>query len=157
MAALMTGFLISGFTQTALGTAYCVGVVGATLGAGVSANQGYAGLLSDLLDEVEIVTATGAIVSKNKDLFWAIRGAGANFGIVTSARFKVPDTVNNGDVINANFLFPSGKALELFEYLSSLDDEISEYMALNIAIVLDPNKDQVSSSVKTLLPLRDRH
>ncbi|RYO90879.1 hypothetical protein DL766_001620 [Monosporascus sp. MC13-8B] len=133
--------------QFPLGTAYCVGVVGATLGAGVSASQGYAGLLSDLLEEVQLVTATGNLVttsrSQNKDLFWAIRGAGANFGIVTSAKYRVPDTVNNGDVINANFLFLMNRALEVFTYLSSLDEEISEYLALNIAIFFDPKIDQI--------------
>ncbi|RWA14451.1 hypothetical protein EKO27_g629 [Xylaria grammica] len=134
--------------QFPLGTAYCVGVVGATLGAGVSANQGYAGLLSDLLEEVQLVTAAGVSLTasrtENEDLFWAIRGAGANFGIVTSATYKVPPPVNGGNVTNANFFFPEGKAQDVFEYIQSLDDGMSERLAFNIAIYFDRNAQEIA-------------
>ncbi|KAK0713564.1 hypothetical protein B0T26DRAFT_873683 [Lasiosphaeria miniovina] len=134
--------------QFPLGSAYCVGVLGATLGAGVSANQGYAGLLADLLDEVQLVTAAGRLVTASRtqyaDLFWALRGAGANFGIVTSATFRLPETVNKGNVTNANFLFPAAdKAAQVYGYLASLDDNMSALLALNIGTFLDPGSKQL--------------
>ncbi len=123
-------------------------MVGATLGAGVSSGQGYIGLLSDLLEEVQLVTSTGNTVTashtKNSDLFWALRGAGANFGVVTSATYRVPKTVNDGNVTNINFLFPASKAMGVFEYLESLDSDMPAELALNIAIVFDPNAQEVS-------------
>nr|QNC49721.1 Hfaza2M [Hypoxylon fragiforme] len=133
--------------QFPLGTAYCVGVVGATLGAGVSANQGYMGLLLDLLEEVQVVTAAGDVVtasrSTNEDLFWALRGAGANFGIITSATYKVPRAVNGGKITNINYLFPGTKSREVFTYLASLDDEMPAPLALNIGTLVEPNSKQL--------------
>ncbi|KAI0161041.1 hypothetical protein GGR52DRAFT_157104 [Hypoxylon sp. FL1284] len=134
--------------QFPIGTASCVGVVGATLGAGVSANQGYMGLLIDLLEEAQVVTSTGDVVtasrSENPDLFWALRGAGANFGIVTSATYTVPRTTNNGNVTNASFMYLGSQALDVYEYLASLDDSMSPFLALNVVGLVDPSSGQVA-------------
>ncbi|KAI1775077.1 hypothetical protein F4818DRAFT_441900 [Hypoxylon cercidicola] len=133
--------------QFPIGTASCVGVVGATLGAGVSANQGYMGLLIDLLEEAQVVTSTGDVVtasrSENPDLFWALRGAGANFGIVTSATYTVPKTTNDGNITNASYLYLGSQREEVYEYLASLDDNMSPFLALNIASVVEPSSGQV--------------
>ncbi len=137
------------FSHLALGTAHCVGVVGATLGAGISGNQGYMGLLIDLLEEAQVVTSTGDVVTasrrENPDLFWALRCAGANFGIVTSATYTVPKTPNNGNVTNASYLYQGSKAREVYEYLATLDDDMSAFLALNIVALVDPNSGQVCS------------
>ena len=137
------GFLI------ALGTAPCVGILGAALGAGVSANQGYSGLLADLLQEVQIVTASGDAVrasrTQNPGLFWALRGAGANFGIVTSATFKVLPTINGGNVTNANYMFLSNKAPDVYQFLATLDYDMPAELALNIGSLFVPGTDQVRS------------
>lgn len=116
-------------------------MIGATLGAGVSANQGTSGLLIDLVEEVQLVTATGSLITasrtQNADLFWGLTGAGANFGIVTSGTFRVPATVNNGIVTNANYLFPAAQARSVFTYLASLDDDIPAQLTMNIATAFD--------------------
>ena len=134
-------------SSIALGTAYCVGVVGATLGGGVSANQGYAGLLVDLLQSVQLVTADGRVITssrtENADLFWGLTGAGANFGVVTSATYRVPPVVNGGRVTNANYLFTRNQSAAFFSYLASLDNDMPAHMALNIASVYDAASDQV--------------
>lgn len=113
----------------------------------MSANQGYFGLLADLLQEVQIVTASGDAVrasrTENTDLFWALRGAGANFGIVTSATFKVPPTINGGNVTNANYLFSSDKALDVYKFLATLDNDMKAELALNIGSLIIPGTDQV--------------
>ncbi len=69
------------------------GVGGLTLGGGMGRLQRKHGFTIDNLRAVEVVTADGRLVradeSENAELFWAIRGAGANFGVVTSFEFDL--------------------------------------------------------------------
>ncbi|KAK8123395.1 hypothetical protein PG999_003313 [Apiospora kogelbergensis] len=74
----------------------CVGVMGAMLGGGHGFLQGRYGLTADNLVSARVVTADGgrvvtASASENADLFWALRGAGHNFGVVASVEYRVFD------------------------------------------------------------------
>ncbi|KAL4969812.1 FAD-binding oxidoreductase [Aspergillus stella-maris] len=79
--------------QLPTGVCAAVSVIGATLGAGVGRLQGANGLMLDALLSARVVTASGEVLetssTSNPDLFWALRGAGQNFGIVTSATYKL--------------------------------------------------------------------
>ncbi len=70
------------------------GVAGLTLGGGMGRLQCQLGLTIDSLLAVELVTADGRVVRasehENPELFWGMRGAGANFGIVTSFEMSMP-------------------------------------------------------------------
>lgn len=75
------------------GRCKAVGVGGLVLGGGIGFNMRYNGLTCDSLVETTMVTAEGEIIkcsdTENKELFWAIRGAGGgNFGVHTSFVFK---------------------------------------------------------------------
>ena len=67
------------------------GVGGLTLGGGMGRLQRKLGFTIDSLRAVELVTAGGDVVraDENQDLFWAVRGAGANFGVVTAFEFAL--------------------------------------------------------------------
>jgi FAD/FMN-containing dehydrogenase len=105
----------------AVGNSPCVNMIGATIGAGVGPLTGQYGLIIDSLLSVDLVTATGQLVTasetENSDLFWAVRGAGANFGIIVSATYRVYDAPNNGQMIVAAFNFPSTANLSMWELL----------------------------------------
>ena len=78
---------------TVLGFVSEVGVAGLTLGGGLGYLTRRFGWTVDNLEEVEIVTADGRIRTANRardaDLFWALRGAGANVGVVTRFTFRL--------------------------------------------------------------------
>jgi len=69
-----------------------VGVGGLALGGGIGWLVRTHGLTVDAVREVEVVTSAGAVVTadaaSHPDLFWAVRGGGGNFGIVTRFRFE---------------------------------------------------------------------
>ena len=74
------------------GVVSTTGVAGLTLHGGLGHLRRKYGLSIDSLVSVDIVTADGqfrrASATKNEDLFWAVRGAGSNFGVVTSFEFQ---------------------------------------------------------------------
>jgi FAD/FMN-containing dehydrogenase len=78
---------------TVLGFVSEVGVAGLTLGGGFGYLARRFGWAVDNLEEVEIVTADGRIRTANRrhdaDLFWALRGGGGNFGVVTRFTFRL--------------------------------------------------------------------
>ncbi|KAL3458978.1 FAD-dependent oxidase [Aspergillus heterothallicus] len=116
------------------GSCPCVGMVGASLGAGVGKYQGVHGLIIDSLESVKLVTAKGDLITVSKyqepDLFWGIRGAGFNFGIITEATYKIYDLTNKGSVLNADFLFPGYTNETFFEALASFNGRLPPKLAL---------------------------
>lgn len=78
---------------TVLGFVSETGVAGLTLGGGFGYLTRRFGWSADNLEEVEIVTAEGKIRiasrAQNADLFWALRGGGGNFGVVTRFTFRL--------------------------------------------------------------------
>ena len=98
------------------GTSHDVGVVGYTLGGGVSWIARKHGLASERVTAVELVDAAGeqrrVSAETDPDLFWALRGGGGNFGVVTALEFTLlPIT----EVYAGALFFPLERAQEVLE------------------------------------------
>ncbi|GGA65863.1 FAD-dependent oxidoreductase [Ornithinibacillus halotolerans] len=78
---------------TPLGIVSNLGVSGTALGGGIGYLRGLYGLTSDNIVGVHIVTGDGQLLYVNQfehpELFWAVRGAGSNYGVVTKFEFKL--------------------------------------------------------------------
>jgi len=98
------------------------GVGGLTLGGGMGRLQRKHGFTIDNLRAVELVTADGRIVRasdfENADLFWAVRGAGANFGVVTSFEFDLHPY--DGRITVARAVHPGTRIREAWQLFSGL-------------------------------------
>jgi FAD/FMN-containing dehydrogenase len=85
-----------------------VGIGGITLGGGVGYLVRKYGLTIDSLLAAEVVTADGAIrqvdAEHDPDLFWAIRGGGGNFGVVTRFRYQLHVV---GDIVGGMLILPA--------------------------------------------------
>ena len=110
------------------------GVGGLTLGGGVGHLSRKFGLTIDNLLEADMVLADGSFVTvnaeQNTDLFWAIRGGGGNFGIVTSFKFQAHDVKT---VFGGPTLWPIEKTEEIMEwyheFINNAPDELNGFIA----------------------------
>ena len=72
--------------------------MGAGLGGGLGRYEGYYGLVLDNIIDMNVVLADGTSVfvsnTSNPDLYWAMRGAGHNFGIVTQLTYRIHDEIS---------------------------------------------------------------
>ncbi|MCU1455615.1 MAG: linked oxidase-like protein [Acidimicrobiales bacterium] len=111
------------------------GVAGLTLGGGLGWLSRLAGLSSDNLVGAEVVTPDGRIMraseAENADLFWALRGGGGNFGVVTEFEFALHRV---GPMLQLGlFLFTPADGGALFrfarEFVRDLPDECGVFLA----------------------------
>ena len=96
--------------------------------------QGMHGLLIDNLISVNLITAAGDQITvsatENVDLFWGIRGAGMNFGVVTTATYHVYESTNGGEVQDADLVFVAAQNVSFFEALASLQGTLPPELSL---------------------------
>ncbi|KAF1971666.1 putative FAD-dependent oxygenase [Bimuria novae-zelandiae CBS 107.79] len=105
--------------QTVTGGCECVSVIGPGLGGGHGFLQGRHGLVSDQFVSLNMVMADGTLqtIDATHELWWAVRGAGHNFGIVTSITSKIYD-VKYPQWSFQNFTFTGDKVEALFENIN---------------------------------------
>ncbi|MCJ1386176.1 hypothetical protein MMC17_009302 [Xylographa soralifera] len=134
----ITGPLYDAGKEFQVGSCSCVGILGATLGGGVGPYGGLHGLQLDALQSVRMVTGTGSLIEVSStsypDLWWGMRGAGFNFGIVTSATYQVYNFTHNGQAMNADFRFHASQNGSLYEFARSFTGRLPDAFSIDIAI-----------------------
>src|SRR6266446_2025041 len=108
---------------TPLGINSTTGVAGLTLGGGFGWTTRKFGLTIDNLISADVVTADAKVVraseKENHDLFWALRGGGGNFGVVTSFEFKLHPL--GPEVLSGLVVYPleyAGELLSEFRHIA---------------------------------------
>jgi FAD/FMN-containing dehydrogenase len=111
------------------------GIAGLTLGGGIGWLARKYGLACDNLLSADVVTSDGKVVvadpKQHADLFWAIRGGGGNFGVVTSLEYRLHPV---GPMVTGGIaLYPIDQAASLLrfyrDYISRAPDELSAFPA----------------------------
>ena len=119
---------------TPSGVISLTGIAGLTLGGGIAWLMGKYGMAVDNLLSAEVVLASGAVVTASDetdpDLFWALRGGGGNFGVVTSFEFRAHPVAS---VLGGAVLHPLEAAPQLLsfyrEFAADHPDELSTQAA----------------------------
>ena len=97
------------------GSCECTGLLGPALGGGHGFLQGRHGLVSDQFVSMNIVLADGELhtIDESSDLWWAMQGAGHNFGIVTSVSSRIYN-ISSHEWAAETFIFPGAKVEDVY-------------------------------------------
>lgn len=149
------------------GTVSDTGLAGLTLGGGLGWLMGKYGITADNLLSAEMILANGEQVTVDEDnhpdLFWAIRGGGGNFGIVSKFKYQLHSFGPN--VVAGMILYPmdQAKAVMKFyrEYARTVPDELMAYSGfivtpdgLPVTMLLPAWLGDIEEADKYLAPLR---
>jgi len=120
------------------GVVSTTGIAGLTLGGGIGHLARGFGLSCDNLVSADVVTADGRFLvasdSENEDLFWAIRGGGGNFGVVTSFEYKLHPVK---DVYGGVMFYELSEAANVLRFyrafIAGAPEELGAFPAFQIA------------------------
>jgi FAD/FMN-containing dehydrogenase len=118
------------------------GIAGLTLVGGIGWLQRKCGLACDNLLSVQMVTASGEVVrasaEENSDLFWALRGGGGNFGVVTEFEFRLHPV---SSVLGGLMLFPLDRYVDVMrfyrDFVHDCPDELTTWLSAITAPAAD--------------------
>src|SRR5215217_50004 len=128
---------------TTLGVVSVTGIAGLTLGGGLGWLNGRYGLACDNLRSADVITADGQLLTastqENEDLFWAIRGGGGNFSVVTSFEYQLHPV----DLVLAGALsYPLSMAPPVLrfydDFVKAAPDELSTAVSLAMTRTGEP-------------------
>ena len=125
---------------TPSGVVSSTGIAGLTLGGGLTWLMGRYGMAIDNLVSAEVVLASGEVVTasadEDADLFWAIRGGGGNFGVVTSFEFRAYPvaTVLRGAVVHTLEAAP-----ELLAFHRDFSNQAPDELSMQAAFLHAPD------------------
>ena len=129
-----------------LGVVSKTGIAGLTLGGGVGWLARKYGLTCDNVVSFELVTADGdvrrASADEHPDLYWALRGGGGNFGVVTSFEYRLcPVSMVLGGLV----IHPRERAADLLRFYRSFTQSAPDELAAYAALMYTPDGHPVAA------------
>jgi hypothetical protein len=122
------------------GVVSTTGIAGLTLGGGHGYLARKYGLTIDSLIEADVVLADGSFVtanpSQNEDLFWALRGGGGNFGVVTSFLYKAHPV---GTIFGGPVFWEAKEARRIMQWYREFIRQTPEELGLFLGLQLMPS------------------
>jgi FAD/FMN-containing dehydrogenase len=144
---------------TPVGINSTTGIAGLTLGGGFGWLTRQYGMTVDNLVSVDLITAEGrkirASETENADLFWAIRGGGGNFGVVTSFEFQLFPV--GPEIFAGLIVFPFSQAKQILnryrQFVNSAPEELNVWVVLRKAPPLPFLPENVHGKEVVVLPV----
>ncbi|KAK1774772.1 hypothetical protein QBC45DRAFT_424029 [Copromyces sp. CBS 386.78] len=134
--------------QTTTGSCRCVSLLGPALGGGHGWLQGQYGLGADQILSARVVLANGTAVraskTENGDLFWALRGAGHNFGVVTEVEYRLYDAGVRPDWAYQSYTFTQDRLEDVYRVHDEVMGNQSQYVVYWSSWRLVPEVDAVN-------------
>jgi FAD/FMN-containing dehydrogenase len=122
------------------GSCSTVGMMGLALGGGYGPLIGRFGLALDNIIDAQVVLADGSIVTANSktnpELFWALRGGGGNFGVVTAARYRLHDLES---VHSGMLLYPFAETEAVLKGCNDILASAPDELTVQLGHSIDPN------------------
>jgi FAD/FMN-containing dehydrogenase len=116
------------------------GVGGLTLGGGIGWLMRSHGLACDNVISAEVVTADGRVLtaseSENADLYWAIRGGGGNFGVVTAFEFRLHSVP---EVVGGMLVHPAQRAAEVLRHYRAVTETAPDALTAVAGLLTSPD------------------
>lgn len=120
------------------------GIAGLTLGGGLGWQMARHGLACDNLLSADVVTASGRVVDASPtgdpDLFWALRGGGGNFGVVTSFQYQLHDMP---PFVGGMVLYPLSHARDVLRAYRDHAQDVPDELTANVALMTTPDGQDV--------------
>jgi FAD/FMN-containing dehydrogenase len=144
---------------TPVGINSTTGIAGLTLGGGFGWLTRKYGMTIDNLVSVEVITAEGKKIragqNDNRDLFWAIRGGGGNFGVVTQFEFQLFPL--GPEIVAGLIVFPFNQAKQILtkyrQFVNSAPEELNVWVVLRKAPPLPFLPETVHGKEVVILPI----
>jgi FAD/FMN-containing dehydrogenase len=115
------------------------GIAGLTLGGGIGYLNRKYGLACDNLLSAEVVSADGRLLrasnDENADLFWALRGGGGNFGVVTSFEYQAHPV---GPVLAGEVIYPLDQAKEVLRFYRKWSEAAPDEVRADATLLTGP-------------------
>jgi FAD/FMN-containing dehydrogenase len=122
------------------GSCSAVGMTGLTLGGGYGPLIGRFGLALDNLIAADVVLADGRIVrtgyDREEDLFWALRGGGGNFGVVTAMHIRLHELPN---VVSGLLVYPFSEAKTVLRRFADAAPSMPDELTVQIGAIAGPD------------------
>jgi FAD/FMN-containing dehydrogenase len=122
------------------GSCSAVGMAGLSLGGGYGPLIGRFGLALDNLIAADVVLADGRFVTvehgREEDLFWALRGGGGNFGVVTAMRIRLHELPN---VVSGMLVYPFSEAKTVLRRYADAVPSMPDELTVQVGAVAGPD------------------